>query len=230
MEMVNQATSPTSTVPTKYRVFPMAIPLVLPIVSEMCFAYFTSTDFRTESNTTASLTFGGYDQSRFDSNGVYFTFSSDPDRDLLVGLQSITYSDSKVASTPLLPQTLFALIDSTVPDLWLPVEACTAFEKAFGISWDPLHLKYLINDTVHDTLLKQNASVKFQLGNAVDSGPTVDIVLPYASFDLQLGPPILPNVTRYFPLRQAQDSSQYTLGRTFLQEAYVTPDLVSRAS
>ena len=174
-----------------------------------------------ESNTTASLTLGGYDQSRFTPNDLSFTFSSDPGRDLVVGIQSISFSGSDVEGTPLLPTPSYAMIDSTIPDIWLPLDACTAFEKAFRITWDPIHLKYLVNETIHETLLKENASVTFQLGNSIDSGATTGIVLPYASFDLQLGPPILPNVTRYFPLRQAQNTNQITLGRSFLQEVYV---------
>ena len=77
-----------------------------------------------------------------------------------------------------------------------------------------------MNETEHDMLLRQNANVTFRLGNADDNGPSVNIVLPYQSFDQQLGPPILNNASRSFPLRQANDPKQYTLGRTLLQEAY----------
>ncbi|CAL8584356.1 hypothetical protein XPA_009958 [Xanthoria parietina] len=53
--------------------------------------------------------------------------------------------------------------------------------------------------------------------------PSVDIILPYASFDLIAKPPLLPNATSYFPLRRGNDS-QITLGRAFLQEAYIITD------
>ena len=49
----------------------------------------------------------------------------------------------------------------------------------------------------------------------------MDIVLPYASFDLLASYPRVLNATKYFPLKRAANESQYTLGRTFLQEAYV---------
>ena len=52
----------------------------------------------------------------------------------------------------------------------------------------------------------------------------VDIVMGYRSFDLTAEYPIVNNATRYFPLKQAQNDSQYTLGRTFLQDAYVIAD------
>ena len=68
-------------------------------------------------------------------------------------------------------------------------------------------------------LMAQNASVTFTLGNRKSGGPTINITLPYASFDLVASFPVYPNSTRYFPLKQAANDSQYALGRTFLQEA-----------
>lgn len=161
---------------------------------------------------------GGYDASRFTPNDVSFTFAPTLQRQLVVGLQSITYSDSK-NQTPLLSDGVLALVDSTVPYLWLPEAACTAFENAFGITWDGLHNLYTVNDTLHDTLVKQNPSVTFQLGNSVTGGSSINITLPYASFDLEADYPLVKSPTRYFPLQRAADDNSYTLGRTFLQES-----------
>lgn len=49
-------------------------------------------------------------------------------------------------------------------------------------------------------------------------------MLPYAAFDQQASYPFYENATNYFPMRIAHNSSQYTLGRTFFQEAYVIAD------
>lgn len=191
-------------------------------IPSLSFGYTAGAVYR--SNTTASLTLGGHDVSRFTPNDVFFGFSPTQSRELLVGVQSISFSDGS-SNIPLLPGGgIFALIDSTVPDIWLPLEACTAFEKAFGISWDPIRARYLVDEEEHDALLRQNANVTFRIGNSDDNGPSVNIVLPYQSFDQQLGPPILRNASRSFPLRQANDPKQYTLGRTFLQEAFLTAD------
>jgi hypothetical protein len=76
-----------------------------------------------------------------------------------------------------------------------------------------------VNDTLHENLLSTNASFTFKIGNATDEGSTIDIALPYASFDLTVDYPIVSNQTRYFPLQRAANDTQYTLGRTFLQEA-----------
>ena len=145
--------------------------------------------------------------------------ASDISRDLVVGLQSITFSDATITNDELLSTGILTFIDSTVPHIWLPIAACQAFEDSFGIEWNSTIERYLVNNTLHSELQKQNASVSFILGNDVNGGSTVNITLPYASFDLNISAPFVNTDQYYFPLRQAANSSQYTLGRTFLQEA-----------
>ena len=162
---------------------------------------------------------GGYDASKFNNSGTSFQFAGDISRDLVVGLQSVTYSDSKTTDKQLLSEGILAFVDATIPHIWLPQTACTAFEQAFGIQYNQTVNRYLVNDTLHTQLHNSNASVSFILGNQVNGGQTVNITLPYAAFDLEVGPPTVNTTQRYFPLRQAANSTQYTLGRTFLQES-----------
>lgn len=166
-----------------------------------------------------TLTLGGYDASRFTPNDVDFTLATDVSRDLVVGVQSIRFSDSQTPSEELLPEGIFAFIDSTVPHIWLPLNSCKAFEKAFGIIYDATTDLYLVSDKLHNQLLSQNASVTFVLGNNIAGGPTVEITLPYLSFDLEANYKFLNKSSKYFPLRRADNDTQYTLGRTFLQES-----------
>ncbi len=114
---------------------------------------------------------------------------------------------------------MVALIDSTVPHLWLPTAACQAFEDAFGIQFDPITNLYLVDDNQHAAMVEQNAEVTFQLGTSLNGGDIISITLPYASFALETGPPFVRSRRRYFPLRRAKDETQFTLGRAFLQEA-----------
>ena len=171
--------------------------------------------------TNGSLTLGGYDDSRFVSNDVSFTFAPLNTRQLVVGLQSITYSNSSTQKI-LMSQGINTLVDSTVPYLWLPQSTCDAFEQAFGLTWDPIHSLYTVNDTSHEANIKHNASIVFQLSNSLNGGsPSININLPYASFDLVATAPLATSQTRYFPLQRGNDDTQYTLGRTFLQESQV---------
>lgn len=166
------------------------------------------------------LIFSGYDTSRFEENAVSFTMADDITRDLVVALQSISYSGSNSAT--LLSDPINIFIDSTDPNLWLPGDACDAFEKAFGLKLDGKTGLYLVNETQHDMLLNSNPEVSFRLSDLKSGGDTVTIVLPYAAFDLTAKYPLVDNTSYYFPLKRASNSTQYTLGRTFLQEAYVT--------
>lgn len=141
-------------------------------------------------------------------------------RDLVVVLQSILSKDSTGLTESLLPYPIFIFIDSTLPYLYLPLETCQKFEQTFGLIWDASMSMYMVDDDLHKSLTARNPTFTFTVGDS-KSSPTVDIVLPYASFDLLATYPLAPNNTRYFPLVRAKNETQYTLGRAFLQEAYV---------
>ena len=171
-----------------------------------------------------SLTFGGYDRSRFIPNNVSISLAPDNSRDLVLGLQAITSKsvrDSVVEEVPLLPTPILTFVDSTLPYIYLPIEACKQFESTLGLSWNETDAMYWVNETLHQRLISSHFNFTFTIGDTTGGGPTVDIVLPYASFDLEAKYPFALETTRYFPLQQARDEAEYTLGRSFLQEAYV---------
>ncbi|KAL6717385.1 hypothetical protein ACLMJK_005300 [Lecanora helva] len=193
-------------------------------IPSLSYGYTAGASYREKKGAPGSLTLGGYDASRLIPNDVSFNFAPTDTRQLLVGLQSITYSTPKSQSS-LLSDGALALVDSTVPYFWLPQVACDAFVHAFGLEQpDPISNLYLVNDTLHETLLKTNASVVFQLANGPNGGPSVNITLPYASFDLEASPPVIKRGSRYFPLKRANDDKSITLGRTFFQEAFLIVD------
>ena len=169
-----------------------------------------------------SLTFGGYDSSRFVPSNLSFSLAPDITRDLVVGLQSITSTMTNHSTTGLLPSPILTFIDSTQPYIYLPIESCQAFEAAFGLVYNETAKVYWLDDAQHQALLAMNPNITFTIGNSLTGGTTVDIVFPYASFDLLATSPAAETPTRFFPLRRAANDTQYTLGRTFLQEAYVT--------
>ena len=151
-------------------------------------------------------------------------------RNLTVNVMAIfTTLENNKQRTELLNKVFPAYIDSTIPYLYLPLESCILFEKAFGITWNESVLAYLVNDSLRSTLLTENPSITFTLSNSTsESSPTIDIELPYAAFDLIAERPLMKRATHYFPLMRAANESQYTLGRTFLQEAYLVADYERR--
>ncbi|KAI9723765.1 MAG: hypothetical protein M1812_001065 [Candelaria pacifica] len=213
--------------PTNYSGFDNPIPSFITglkdngSLSSVSFGYTAGASYRS-GKPAGSLTLGGYDASRFTPNNLQFTFGPDISRDLLVAIRSISTSNPKgriLMRTPIL-----SFIDSTLPYMYLPLLACQEFEKAFGLIWDQASQLYLVNDTIHDNLVSMNPTVTLELGNALTGGQTINITFPYASFDKEIDYPLVKNKTRYFPLMRALNESQYVLGRTFLQEAYLTVD------
>ena len=153
-----------------------------------------------------------------------FPLAGNDSNSLVVGIQSISATETLANNITLLSTGVAALIDTTLPFIWLPLSVCKAFEQAFGLAWDASKEIYLVNDTVHQQLLTKNPSVTFTLGSLTSELGSVNISLPYGAFDLQASSPIFPNGTNYFPLRRALNAHQYILGRMFLQEAYLLVD------
>lgn len=174
-----------------------------------------------------SLTLGGYDASRLIPNNLTFIFAPDNERDLVVGVAGLTADTATKQGIDLLKQVdLNMFIDSTIAEMWLPLEVCKAFEDAFGLKYDAKTNLYLVDDTLHQSLLAQSPNITFTLGQKYSTDATMQITLPYAAFDLEASPPYrgLGQKSKYFPIRQGGNSSQWVLGRTFLQEAYLTVD------
>jgi hypothetical protein len=171
-----------------------------------------------------SLTLGGYDASRLTPTNINFPFDPDDDRPLSLNIQKITAKDTFTGLQSMLDNVTYVQIDFTVPHLWLPITVCDRFEAAFGLTYDNITDLYLVNDTIHSQLLQKNPSVTIGLGSSFSPTERVNLVLPYSAFDLQVGYPYYSSSTNYFPIRRAYNESQYTLGRTFMQEAYVTVD------
>ncbi|MCJ1455419.1 hypothetical protein MMC28_005774 [Mycoblastus sanguinarius] len=220
-----------SPLPTNFTNFNHPVPSFISTLKEksmipsLSWSYTAGNQYRFN-KVLGSLTLGGYDTSRFVPNNVSFAFSQVDERDLVVEIEKITFATS--SNTTALSSTSISgvFIDSTIPYLYLPLSVCEAFERAFGITWDSDVQAYLVNDTLHSQLQAQNATVTFSLGNS--SAQTVDVSLPYAAFDLTAEYPLATNSTGYFPLVRATNESQYTLGRAFLQEAYLIADYERR--
>lgn len=196
------------------------------LIPSLSFGYTAGNQY-TLKQVLGSLTLGGVDTGRFTPNNLTIPFASQEGRSLLVGIQSIASVNPNGTTSNLLPGGgIMAFVDSTETQIWLPVEACQAFETAFGLTYNDTNGFYLVDTALHNQLQAQNASVTFTLGVTPNGGETVNITLPYNSFDLLLKPPVanLTSNTNYFPLRRADNDTQYTLGRTFLQEAYLTVD------
>ncbi|KAF2090554.1 acid protease [Saccharata proteae CBS 121410] len=184
-----------------------------------------------------SLTLGGYDAGRFAQSGTNITvpMGMEQETDLTVGVQRITtFSGATSGTTSLLPETngIYAVIDSTVPEIYLPQDACDAFATNFNLEWNATVGTYLVNETQHENLLSKNETISFQLGaSSTPSNDSITVDVPIAALLQTLSFPLLGqdagNATSYyFPLKPTESTqpTTYTLGRAFLQEAYIIAD------
>lgn len=187
-------------------------------------AYTAGASYRNRS--PASLTLGGYDSNRISGSSLSIPMNPDNSRPLQLAIQKIVTQNSLLGTANLLPTSTYHFLDSTVPHLWLPSDAISQFVSTFGLQYDNATDLYTINSTTHARLLELNPTVSFVLAESTSSGASDSISLdfPYAAFDLNASYPFYENTTRYFPIRKAANESQYTLGRTFFQEAYVVAD------
>jgi hypothetical protein len=156
-----------------------------------------------------SLSLGGYDASRFATNNVTFQMYEDVARRFIVNLGSINIPAS---NTSLLSASILVYIDSTLPYLYLPLDVCNSFGEAFDLVWNSTDELYFFNNPS-----SAGANLTFTLSN--NAGDTVNIYLPFDAFNLTASAPLLDSSRQYLPLKRAANDTQYTLGRTFLQEA-----------
>ncbi|CZT20272.1 uncharacterized protein RCC_06130 [Ramularia collo-cygni] len=173
-----------------------------------------------------SLILGGWDEARLSDGSI--VVPNDDKSDLFVNLKSLVVSNSLqgTISFPDETKNLTMAIDSTTSQIWLPRGICDKFESAFGLVDDPNTGLYLVNATTHSQLLNLNPEFTFTLAANASTSSTTNIVLPYAALDLTVGVPFYnsSSTIRYMPIRRADNSTQYTLGRALLQEAYLIVD------
>jgi hypothetical protein len=185
------------------------------------------------------LTLGGYDANRFVPHNV--TFNLNPSKFPETYINSIyVYSTTPGSnwSTPvkLLSSTdrVTAIIDSSTPYLWLPQSVCDSFAQTLGLTYNNTLDLYTFdrNASQRDALRNANITFTVTLSDTSTAPDTINITLPYAAFDQQLSFPAIPNTTYgtaaaskyYFPIKRATGAAQYTIGRVFLQEAYLITD------
>ena len=94
-------------------------------------------------------------------------------------------------------------MDLIILYIYLPFEACQAFEKQFNLQYNSTLLSYIVSDKQHDLFMAIDISIIFTIADSKEGRSSVDIILLYSSFDLELKSPYAPETTRYFPIQRA---------------------------
>ncbi|KAI0965643.1 aspartic peptidase domain-containing protein [Xylaria arbuscula] len=195
-----------------------------------------------------SLTLGGYDANRLEPHDVQFSLNTTT-RQPQVLVRAITTSVSDVAkaptewpnpSMPLLSfnESVKAMIDSSTPYLWLPAGVCDRFASTLNLTWNETLGLYLFSNTDNLDTYQSAPDLSFtftfssvdntgNFGSPTNMSGIVNITVSAHAFIQSLqypfmnlidyGAPAVP----YFPLKRAESGSQITIGRSFLQEAYL---------
>jgi len=85
------------------------------------------------------------------NDSLVVPFGADSDRILSLYLHVIGIAEAGGTTKVLGGDTIEILIDSVVPEIWLPVGLCSGFESAFGLIWNHTYEIYLVtrpNNTV----------------------------------------------------------------------------------
>lgn len=193
----------------------------------------------------SSLTLGGVDTNRFVPNHASFTL--DPNQAPTVSVNEISVYCAPAESDPSYPDwreqnplslldssaAVYATIDSSTPFLWLPEAVCDNFAAALNLTYNDTLGLYLFEEgrTTPEILQQWNMTFTFSISDSPGADNSVDLALSYNALNLQLQypfPKLDANFTspplNYFPLRKAANDAQYTIGRAFLQETYLTVD------
>lgn len=194
------------------------------VVSSATWGYTAGARYRSE-EARGSLTFGGYDSSRVNMSEALsdIPFTNRTGQELMLTISKVTFGASDYPEMHSV-NVESVVLDSSIPDIWLPDDICSMFENQYGLQWDSEHEIYLITEAQHENLTRSNIPVSFSL--AVDGRPseTITIELPYSAFDHTIQWP-LANITdnttsyHYFPLKKSGENALNFLGRTFFQEA-----------
>lgn len=116
-------------------------------------------------------------------------------------------------------------IDTSRVDSVFPGPFCQQLESFLGVKRDNATQFLLVDETNHDRLLKWNPSIILEVslgrGQSYYSNPVI-FDFPYRDLVLSAKPPVIPFNSYYIPIRCGGVTSQpYTLGRAFMQKAYI---------
>lgn len=185
-----------------------------------------------------SLTLGGVDTTRFASSNSWFTLASGYVPSVVLQSFQVTAAQTPpnwnadlVSFMPRSEAAAFT-IDSSTSFLWMPESVCDNVAQALNLTWNSdIQLYTFANDTSPQDLAALDLEFIFTIANSTSSSNTTSVKVSYSAFNLQLSYPFpglftAYNETKvnYFPLRRANSTQQYTIGRSFLQEAYLIVD------
>lgn len=187
-----------------------------------------------------SLWIGGYDRSRV--VGPVSSQSYDGDSRFVIDLLDIAIGVDQGASpfpyrarenilgekNSSMPDSLAVALNPAGPYLVLPASTCAAIAKDLPMTFDDRYGLYLWNveDPQYSKIVTSPSYLSFIFrGSGISTNLTINV--PFQLLNLTLEAPLVQKSASYFPCSPSQSingGSQYSLGRAFLQAAFVGVD------
>ncbi|MCJ1265655.1 hypothetical protein MMC22_005535 [Lobaria immixta] len=143
-----------------------------------------------------------------DHGGSPFSFTS---RDRL--LTDVSSSAPSISVT----------MDPSAPYLALPNSTCAAIAKNIPVTYQTKYGLYFwnVDDVQYQRIVTSPSYLSFTFRASGPSITRLVIKVPFKLLNLTLEAPLIDKPTFYFPCQPPQDSSTYSLGRAFLQAAFL---------
>ncbi|KAL8980322.1 MAG: hypothetical protein Q9205_004560 [Flavoplaca limonia] len=181
-----------------------------------------------------SLWLGGYDSSRVLGPVSSQPYFSDPCRiDLLdvgIGVDNGISPFPFVEKQGVLHQgnesisdSIQVTIEPLAPYLHLPQSACDAIASYLPVTYQNKYKLYFWNteDPRYEPLVKSPSYLSFTFRATSLPQAELTIKVPFRLLNLTLQAPLIDRPTQYFPCQSPQADGMYTLGRAFLQAAFL---------
>jgi hypothetical protein len=181
-----------------------------------------------------SLVLGGYDKAHIKGEAVNFNISSGATSpELLVTFSTITITYDNNTNPTSSPGGVTALIDSTLPYLYMPINICDFLAKTLSLEYDDVTGLYTIDEKSLENNKQTISTITIAINPLSDSdsgsskpGANINFInydafVAYADWHWGYS-----DTQAIFPLRRTPNDSktQAVLGRVFFQEAYVSAD------
>ena len=118
------------------------------------------------------------------------------------------------------------LIKPAAPYLNLPNSTCAAIAKDLPVTYQPKYGLYFwnVNDPQYQRILMSPSYLSFIFRSSESRFATLTVKVPFQLLNLTLDRPLIEIPTPYFPCQPPLNSYDYSLGRAFLQAAFLGGD------
>ena len=109
-------------------------------------------------------------------------------------------------------------MDSTLPFLELPEEACNRWKDAFNLDYDAKRGLFYPSPITITQLRRRAPEVVLSIAAPSNHSHSLSIILPFASFDHTLQNDSKSDPIAYIPIKMANKERGVVLGRVLFQE------------